>query len=99
MLTFKTVTLLTLLSVQRIQTVHLSDICNVDLSESIVKICVGDMLKQTRPGYHLRELDFPAYPPDKSLCPIFTVREYLSQTNPLRGKVNYKLVYQFCKTI
>ena len=86
MLTFKTVTL-TLLSARRIQTVHLLDIRNVDLSESIVKISVGDKLKQTRPGYHLHELEFPAYSPDKKLCPVFTVREYLSRTKPLRGKV------------
>ena len=83
----KTVTLLTLLSAQRIQTVHLLDIRNVDLSESIVKISVGDKLKQNRPGYHLHELEFPAYFPDKSLCPVFTVREYLSPTKPLRCKV------------
>ena len=73
MLTFKTVTL-TLLSARRIQTVHLLDIRNVDLSESIVKISVGDKLKQTRPGYHLHELEFPAYSPDKNPCPVFTVR-------------------------
>ena len=40
MLTFKTATLLTLLSAQRIQTVHLLDIRNVDLSGSIVKTSV-----------------------------------------------------------
>ena len=87
MLTFKTVTLLTRLSAQRIQTVHLLDIRNVDLSESIVKISVGDKLKQTRPGYHLHEHEFLDYSPDKNLCPVFTVREYLSRTKPLRGKV------------
>lgn len=87
MLIFKTVTLSILLSAQRIQTVHLIDIRNVDLSESIVKISVGDKLKQTRPGYHLHELEFPAYSPDKNVCPVFTVREYLSRTKPLRGKV------------
>ena len=59
----------------------------MDLSESIVKISVGDKLKQTRSGYHLHELEFPAYSPDKNLCPVFTVREYLSRTKPLRGKV------------
>ena len=48
---------------------------------------VGDKLKQTRPGYHLHELEFPAYSPDKNLCPVFTVRKYLSRTKPLRGKV------------
>ena len=60
----------------------------MDLSESIVKISVGDKLKQTRPGYHLHELEFPAYFPDKNRCPVLrTVREYLSRTKPLRGKV------------
>ena len=74
MLTFKSVTLLTLLSAPRIQTVHLLDIRNVDLSESIVKISVANKLKQTRPGYELHELEFPAYCHSKNLCPVFTVR-------------------------
>ena len=56
-------------------------------SDSIVKTSVGNRLKQTRPGYHLHELEFPAYSPDKNLCPFLTVRGYLSQTKPLRGKV------------
>ena len=59
----------------------------MDLSESIVKMSVGDKLKQTRPGYHLHELEFPDYSPDKNLCPVFSVREYLSRTKPVRGKV------------
>ena len=64
----------------------------MDLSESIIKISVGDKLKQTRPGYHLQELEFPAYSPDKNLCPVFTVREYLSRTKPLRGKVTNSFI-------
>lgn len=77
MMTFNSITLLTLFSAQRIQTVHSLDIRNVDLSECVVKTSVGDKLRQTRPGYHLHELEFPAYPPDKNLCPVFTVQEYL----------------------
>lgn len=87
MLTFKTVTLLTLLSAQRIQTVHLFDIRNMVISDSVVKISIGDKLKQTRPGYHLHELEFPAYSPDQQLCPVTVVREYLSRTKPLRGQI------------
>ena len=56
MLTLKTVTLLTILSAQRIQTVYLLDIRNMLVSDSVVKVSIGDKLKQTRPGYHLHTL-------------------------------------------
>lgn len=85
MLTFKTVTLLTLLSAQRMQTVHLFDIRNMSITDSIVKVSIGDKLKQTRPGYHLHELEFPAYAPDQRLCPVSVVKQYLTRTKPLRG--------------
>ena len=87
MLTFKTVTLLTFLSAQRIQTVHLFDIRNMTVSDSIVKVSIGDKLKQTRPGHHLHELEFPAYSPDQQLCPVSVVKQYLTQTKLLRGKI------------
>ena len=77
MLTFKTVTLLTLLSAQRMQTVHLLDIRNMSITDSIVKVSIGDKLKQTRPGYHIHELEFPAY----------YVKQYLLRTKPLRGEI------------
>jgi len=87
MLTLKTVTLLTLLSAQRVQTVHFFDIRNMSITDSIVKVSIGDKLKQTRPGYHLHELEFPAYSPDQQLCPVSVVKEYLSRTKPLRGEI------------
>lgn len=87
MLTLKTVTLLTLLSAQRVQTVHFFDIRNISITDSIVKVSIGDKLKQTRPGYHLHELEFPAYSPDQQLCPVSVVKEYLSRTKPLRGEI------------
>ena len=45
------------------------------------------MLKQTRPGYHLHELEFPAYILDNDLCPVSVVKEYLARTKPLRGNI------------
>ena len=80
MLTLKTVTL-TILSAQRIQTVYLLDIRNMLVSDAVVKVCLGDKLKQTRPGYHLHELEFPAYTPNNELCPVSVVKEYLARTN------------------
>ena len=87
MLTFKTVTLLTLLSAQRLQTVHLLDIRNMSITDSIVQVSIGDKLKQTRPGYHIHELEFPAYYPDQRLCPVSVVKQYLIRTKPLRGEI------------
>lgn len=55
MLTFKTVTLLTLLSAQRIQTIYLIDIRKMSITASIVKVSIGNKSKQTRPRYHLHE--------------------------------------------
>ena len=46
------------------------------VSDSIVSI--GYKLKQTRPDYHLYEIEFPAYTPDNELCPVSVVQEYLA---------------------
>ena len=87
MLTLKTVTLLTILSAQRIQTAHLLDIHNMLVGDSVVKISIGDKLKQTRPGYHLNELQFPAYNPHNELCQVLVVKEYLARMKPLHGNI------------
>ena len=87
MLTLKTcpVTLLTILSAQGIHTARLLHIRNMLVSDSIVSI--GYKLKQTRPDYHLHELEFPAYTPDNELCPVSVVQEYLARMKPLYGNI------------
>ena len=87
MLTLKTcpVTLLTILSAQGIHTARLLHIRNMLVSDSIVSI--GYKLKQTRPDYHLYELEFPAYTPDNELCPVSVVQEYLARMKPLYGNI------------
>lgn len=47
MLTFKNETLLTLISAQKIQTIHLFDIRKMSVTTSIVKVSIGNKLKQT----------------------------------------------------
>ncbi|CAH3029057.1 unnamed protein product [Porites evermanni] len=54
MLTYKTVTLLGILSAQRCQTLYFLDIPNMVVNNSIVKFSIGDPLKQTKPGKYLR---------------------------------------------
>ena len=60
--------LLLLLSGQRDQTLHMLDIRNMTVLDSWVSFRNGDALKSSRPGVHLSELVFAAYPPDRRLC-------------------------------
>ena len=53
MLTYKTVTLLGILSAQRCQTLYFFDIQNMVVNNSIVKFSIGVQLKQTKPGKYL----------------------------------------------
>lgn len=87
MLTYKTVALLGILSAQRCQTLHFLDIRNMVLSDKIVKFSIGDKLKQTKPGKHVHELEFPAYPTDTCLCIVVVVKEYIERTKSLRGNI------------
>ncbi len=90
MLTYKVVMLLALLTGQRIQTLYFVDIRNIDFRDVGVVIRIGDVLKQSRPGYHLSEMSLPAYPTDGALCPVTCLRTYLERLKPLR-KENSKL--------
>lgn len=55
MLTLKTVTLVTILSAQRIQTAHLLDIHNMLVSDSVVKISIGISLN--KPGHVITSMN------------------------------------------
>jgi hypothetical protein len=83
LLSHKLVTLLALLSGQRCQTLHLIDVRNVKFDDLGVKIFFGDVLKQTRPGYHLRPLEFKFFT-DESLCVVKTLQAYIGRTKEFR---------------
>ena len=48
---------------------------------------MGDLLKSSRPGHHLGELNFSAYTLDQDLCIVQTIRHFLQKTCSLRGSV------------
>ena len=85
LLTHKLTMLLLLLSGQRQQTIHLLDVRNMTLSGSSAKFRIGDVVKQSRPGTHVHELSFKGYAPDRRLCIVTVLREYLKRTLPVRG--------------
>ena len=84
MLSLKLVTLLALLSGHRAQTLHLLDVKNMSISKNSAKFRFGDLLKQSRPGKHQAELSLKAYAPDRRLCIVTVLQEYLRRTREIR---------------
>ena len=84
MLTLKLVMLFALLSGQRSQTLHLLELRDMMLSKSCVKFKVAGLLKHSRPGKHLDLLVIQAFAPDRRLCPITVLLEYLRRTKDIR---------------
>ena len=85
MLSRKLTMLLLLLSGQRHQTLHLFDIRNMSLTKDYKNFRLGDLLKTSRPGQPTPEVVFPAYPLDRKLCVVTTVRSYIKRTRDTRG--------------
>lgn len=92
MLTYKVTMLLMLLSGQRIQTVQMLNIDFMKITNCAARFKVYDKVKQTRPGNHLQDLSFKAYAPDRRLCILTYLRQYLMVTEPLRGNEKQLLI-------
>ena len=86
-LTWKLAVLTALLTGQRTQSLHLMDIRNISISNNKIKIRYGDLLKQTRPGFQLDELTIRAYAPDRRLCLVVLLQEYVKRVQPIRGDI------------
>lgn len=84
-LTKKLTFLLLLLSGQRCQTIHQLDISGMSTTNSKVIFKVNSLLKTSRPGHHQPDLVFLAYAPDRRLCVLTTIKEYLARTIVIRG--------------
>ena len=84
-LTYKLVMLLALVSAQRVQSLHLLDLNNMQLKESSVRFSFSEHLKQDRIGRIPFTLRLSAYPPDRRLCAVTYLRHYISRTKCLRG--------------
>ena len=80
----KTVALFLLLTGQRGQTIQLIDLRNVTITKNMIKVRFRDLLKTTRPGYQQKELSIKVYAPDRRLCIVTVLNEYLEKTKSLR---------------
>ena len=86
LLSYKVIMLLALLSGQRSQTLHFIDLQNIEFRQNSLVIRIGDLVKQSRPGYHMSEMSIPEYSQDNRLCPIVTLKCYMERTKNIRGK-------------
>lgn len=95
-LTLKLVMLIALSSACRVQTLHLLGLNNLVKGAKSFVLYYSDLLKQSRPGYNPGFLELFAYPPDRRLCVIFVLKEYLARTAKLRNTSN-KLFISYVK--
>ena len=72
-----------LVTAQRCQTLHLIEIENIEMKDNIYVIKTRHKLKQTRPGYHLKDIILQPYDKPK-LCIVKTLKEYLIRTEGFR---------------
>ena len=79
--------LMLLQSGQRGQTLLLLDIQCMRLDPARVVFHIKAPLKTSRPGFHMSEVAFDAFEPDRGLCVVDTIESYLSATADLRGDV------------
>ncbi|WAR19981.1 hypothetical protein MAR_001819 [Mya arenaria] len=72
-LTMKLVMLMALLSGQRAQSLQMLDIKNMGHSGDIVTFVINQLIKQTRPGFHVKPITFRRYTYDVDSCVVKTL--------------------------
>ena len=86
------VTLLTILSGQRCQTINFLDIQHMHFDDKSVTIHIEKLVKQSKPGRHISKLEFAAYTPDDKLCVFNCAKEYIKHTEHIQDKVTLLFV-------
>ena len=85
MLTLKLAMLTALTLASRTQSIHLLGISNIQKGYDSYTLQYSDTLKQSRPGKSIPVTVLRAYPVDRRLWVIFTLKEYLRHTENIRG--------------
>ena len=85
MLSLKLAMLLALTLASRTQSIHLLSISNIQKGYDTYTLHYSDLLKQTRLGKSNPVATLKAYPVDRRLCVIYTLKEYLKRTECIRG--------------
>lgn len=89
-LSYKLVTLLALITAQRMQCLALIDIRNIEETAEAFVIKIPDNIKTSRANKIQPELIIPFFKQDKSVCVALTLKSYLERTSTLR-ETDHKL--------
>ncbi|MES9902005.1 MAG: tyrosine-type recombinase/integrase [Sedimenticola sp.] len=92
LLTKKLVMLMALLSAQRVQSLYLLDIASMVKTDDRAVFSISAAVKQTRPGFHMKPMEFTSFPHDKDLCVIDVLGKYLARTAGIRGGCSYLFI-------
>ena len=84
-LTLKLVMLMSLVSAQRGQSLHMLDIQFMKEGDKFFEFALPEHIKQSRSGYKVPSELLQTYPADQSLCVFTHLKEYLQRTKLLRG--------------
>lgn len=95
-LSLKLVTLLALITGQRMQTLQLIDIKNIIRIEDGIEIKIPDRIKTSRLNKSQRTLIVPTYRENLKLCVVSALEAYMVKTKDLRGSEK-KLFISFKK--
>ena len=90
----KTTMLVASLSGQRCQTIHVLDVNDMVLTKDRCTFYIQELLKTSRPGKNFGKLELWAYHPDKRLCVVTFLEEYVRRTKPLWGSSHLFISYQ-----
>lgn len=83
--TYKCVMLLALLTGQRGQFLHNIRVQDLKFGKDDVNIQINDLMKQSRPGYHMKPFRLQQFDKDSNLCIVRSLKSYLSKTVAIRN--------------
>ncbi len=81
----KIVTLLAVLTGHRCQTLRSIKCKNITFNHGKMSIKIDELQKTSRPGHHIGNIVLQNFAPDRRLCVVTYMREYLKRTKVLRN--------------
>ena len=76
----------------RVQTLHVLSYKQLKKLSSGYRLWFNSLLKQSRPGFDQNSLILRAYPPDRRLCVVIVLKEYLLRTSHVE-RINQMTIY------
>ncbi len=82
-----------ILSGVRGQSLFLLDVHNMTIDPDFVSFRIADVTKTSRPGNHVQELRFRAFPTMRRLCVVYYIKVYLARTLNVRWTSSFFVLY------